>query len=227
MIFQDRADAGRRLAEKLEQYRGPDTVVLAIPRGGVVVGFEVARLLEAPLDVIVPRKIGAPYQPELAIGAVAGEDVCVLDQDSIRYLGVSEEYLEEEVLRQREEIVRRRTLFRGDRPAPSLEGKTVILVDDGVATGYTTVAAAREIRKNKPGKLVLAVPVAPTESVGRLKPEVDELIVLETPEPFFAVGSWYYQFEQTSDDEVISLLRRAWAPESAPSTPPSQEPAQG
>jgi len=227
MIFQDRVDAGRRLAEKLEQYRGPDTVVLAIPRGGVVVGYEVARLLEAPLDIIVPRKIGAPYQAELAIGAVAGEDVCVLDQDSIRYLGVSEEYLEEEVRRQREEIVRRRTLFRGDRPAPSLEGKTIVLVDDGVATGYTTVAAAREIRKQKPGKLVLAVPVAPTESVGRLKPEVDELIVLETPEPFFAVGSWYYQFEQTSDDEVISLLRRAWAPESAPSTPPSQEPAQG
>jgi len=208
MIFENRLEAGRRLAARLECYRGPDTIVLAIPRGGVVVGCQVASALGVPLDVVIPRKIGAPGQPELAIGAI-GDDVSALDEDTIRYLGVSEAYIRDEIERQRREIERRWRLYHGDRPFPNVEGKTVILVDDGVATGYTTIAAARTIRKKNPAKLVLAVPVAPPESVARLRPEVDELVVLETPEPFFSVGSWYYEFEQTTDEEVIDLLRRA------------------
>ncbi|HUV05528.1 MAG TPA: phosphoribosyltransferase family protein [Armatimonadota bacterium] len=208
MIFEDRVDAGKRLAARLEQYRGPDTIVLAIPRGGVVVGYQVATALRVPLDVVIPRKIGAPGQPELAIGAI-GDDVSALDEETIRYLGVSEEYIRDEIERQRRELERRWRLYHGDRPFPDIEGKTVILVDDGVATGYTTVAAARTIRRKHPAELVLAVPVAPPESLVRLIPEVDDLVVLETPQPFFSVGSWYYQFEQTTDEEVIDLLHRA------------------
>jgi len=208
MIFVNRVDAGQRLAAALDRYRGPDTIVLAVPRGGVVVGCEVAAFLGAPLDVIIPRKIGAPGQPELAIGAI-GDDVSVLDEETIMYLHVSEAYIRDEIERQRHEIERRWHLYREDRPFPDVRGKTVILVDDGVATGHTTMAAARALRKKNPGKLVLAVPVAPPESVARLRPEVDELVVLETPEPFFSVGSWYDEFEQTTDAEVIELLHRA------------------
>lgn len=208
MIFENRVEAGRRLAARLEKYRSPDTIVLAIPRGGVVVGCEVATALGVPLDVIIPRKIGAPGQPELAIGAI-GDDVSVLDKRLVEYLGVSEGYIQEEIERQKREIERRWRLYRGDRPFPDVKGKMVILVDDGMATGSTTMAAARALRKKNPGKLVLAVPVAPPESVARLRPEVDELVVLETPEPFFSVGSWYAEFEQTTDEEVIDLLHRA------------------
>lgn len=208
MIFANRVDAGKRLAERLEEYRSPETIVLAIPRGGVVVGYEVARALDAPFDVTVPRKIGAPGQPELAIGAV-GDDVVVLDQSAISYLHVGEEYLRDEITRQKAEIERRMRLYRGEKPYPDLAGKTVILVDDGMATGATTLAAARAVRERNPGKLVLAVPVAPPESVAKLRPEVDEIVVLETPEPFFAVGAWYAVFDQTTDEEVIDLLSRA------------------
>ncbi len=209
-IFEDRADAGRKLAERLEGFRGPDTIVMAIPRGGVVIGYQVAEALGAPLDVIVPRKIGAPGQPELAIGAI-GDDQVVLDQQIISYLSVPRSYLDEEIARQKQEIERRMRLYRGDRPFPDLTGKTVILVDDGMATGSTTLAAARALRTKHPGRLILAVPVAPPESVAKLRPEVDEIIVLETPEPFFAVGAWYANFDQTTDEEVIELLNRAHA----------------
>jgi len=208
MIFANRVDAGRRLAARLEEYRSPDTIVLAIPRGGVVIGYEVARALDAPLDVTIPRKIGAPGQPELAIGAV-GDDVVVLDDRTISYLHVRDEYITEEIERQKAEIERRWRLYRDDRPFPDVKGKTVLLVDDGMATGATTLAAARAVRAKEPGRLVLAVPVAPVESVARLRPEVDEIVVLETPEPFFSVGSWYSVFDQTSDEEVIDLLHRA------------------
>ena len=211
MIFANRVDAGRRLAVRLEEYRSPDTIVLAIPRGGVVIGYEVARALNAPLDVTIPRKIGAPGQPELAIGAI-GDDVVVLDDRTISYLHVREEYITEEIERQKAEIERRWRLYRDDRPFPDVKGKTVLLVDDGMATGSTTLAAARAVREKDPGKLVLAVPVAPAESVARLRPEVDEIVVLETPEPFFSVGSWYSVFDQTSDEEVIDLLHRADSP---------------
>jgi len=208
MIFADRHDAGRRLAEALGEYRRADAIVLAIPRGGVVVGYEVAAALGLPLDVIIPRKIGAPFQQELAIGAI-GDNEYVLDEQTVRYLGVSDQYIAEEIERQKHEIERRWQLYRDDRPFPDLTGKTAIMVDDGIATGYTTMAAARAIRKRRPAKLVLAVPTAPRESVARLRPEVDKLIVLDTPEPFFAVGSWYEVFDQTTDEEVIELLHRA------------------
>ncbi len=209
MIFDNRVDAGRRLVERLQQHRGANAVVLAVPRGGVVVAYEVAASLGAPLDVIIPRKLGAPNQPELAIGAVAGDSIVVLDEKTMGYLGVPSAYVDAEVLRQREEIARRRKLYRDDKPFPSLEGKTVILVDDGIATGATITAAAREVRAHHPGKLVLAVPVAPPETVSRLSREVDDLVVLETPEPFFSVGSWYYQFDQTPDEQVMALLEAA------------------
>lgn len=207
-IFEDRADAGRRLSQLLLEYKSPNVIVLAIPRGGVVVGWEVANALRAPLDVVIPRKIGAPSEPELAIGAVA-EHVEVIDEDSVRYLGVSEKYIREETVRQREEIERRKALYRHGRPPLDVQGKTVLLVDDGIATGYTTIAAARELRLMQPGRLVLAVPVAPPEAVRRLRQEVDELIVIETPEPFMAVGAWYADFGQTTDEEVVELLHRA------------------
>lgn len=207
-LFEDRVDAGRKLAARLEQYRGPETIVLAIPRGGVVIGYQVAEALGAPLDVIVPRKVGAPGQPELAVGAI-GDDQVVLDQQIISYLNVPKSYLDEEIERQKREIERRMRLYRGDRPFPDLAGKTVILVDDGMATGSTTLAATRALRARHPGRLILAVPVAPQESVAKLRPEVDEIIVLETPEPFFAVGAWYANFDQTTDEEVIDLLQKA------------------
>ena len=207
-IFEDRIDAGKKLAERLEEYRGPETIVLAIPRGGVVLGYEVAQSLGAPLDVIVPRKIGAPGQPELAIGAI-GDDQVVLDQSIIGYLNVPRSYLDEEIERQKAEIERRMHLYRGDKPFPDLTDKTVLLVDDGMATGSTTLAAARALRVKRPGRLILAVPVAPPESVAKLRPEVDEIIVLQTPDPFNAVGAWYTKFDQTTDDEVIELLSRA------------------
>lgn len=184
MIFEDRVDAGRKLGEALKHYRDQDVIILAVPRGGVVVGYEVARALNAPLDVVIPRKIGAPGQPELAIGAIAIDEKPLLDHQMINLLGVSSEYIEAEVRRQKEEIERRRKIYRNDRSFPDLRGKTVILVDDGIATGYTMMAAAHAIRRMQPGRLVLAVPVAPPEAVARLKPLVDELIVLETPEPF-------------------------------------------
>lgn len=206
MIFKDRVEAGRRLAEALEAYRSPETVVFAIPRGGVVVGREVAEALCAPLEIVIPRKIGAPGQPELAIGAI-GDDVTVLDQRMIEYLGVSDGYIGTEIAEQTREIARRWQMYRGDRPFPDIRGKTVVLVDDGVATGYTTMAAARTLREKNPAKVVLAVPVAPAESLDRLKREVDELVVLDTPDPFFSVGSWYEEFEQTTDEEVIRLLK--------------------
>ncbi|MBP6964976.1 MAG: phosphoribosyltransferase [Armatimonadetes bacterium] len=209
MIFDNRVDAGRRLAGRLRDYDAPDAIVLAIPRGGVVVGYEVAAALGAPLDVIIPRKIGAPGQSELAVGAVAGENIVVLDEEAIRHLGVSESYISEEVALQREEIARRRVVYRSGRPFPSLKGKSVLLVDDGIATGATIAAAAREAYSHEPSTVAIAVPVAPPDAVSRLRTEVEDLIVLETPEPFYAVGSWYYHFEQTTDEQVIELLRAA------------------
>jgi len=209
MLFEDRVDAGKRLAAELERYRGKDVLVLGIPRGGVVVAYQVASALDADLDVIIPRKIGAPGQPELAIGAIASHnDVVFLDPQTISYLGVSDSYIREEIARQKEEIARRERMYRGDRPFPKIEGRTVILVDDGIATGATTIAAARSIKHHNPSRLVLAVPVAPYEAIYRLRPEVDDLVVLETPEPFFAVGSWYNRFDQTTDEEVIELLTK-------------------
>jgi len=208
MQFIDRRDAGRRLAEALSFLQGrPGLVVLAVPRGGVVVGAEVARALKAPLDIVIARKIGAPDNPELAIGAVAPDGTAVFDEEMVRSLGVSEQYKQAAAEEARREIQRRLRLYRGDRPPLDVSGKTVILTDDGVATGMTTLAAIRYLRKQKPRELILAVPVGPPDTVAMLSREVDRAVVLYTPEVFWAVGAFYQRFEQTSDEEVIALLR--------------------
>lgn len=210
MLFRDRADAGRRLAEELTRYRDEAPLVLALPRGGVVVGYEVARALGASLDIIVARKLGAPYQPELGIGAVAPGDVRVLDDAAIHLLGISKAQIEQTVAEERREVERRLQCYRGDRPLPYLGGRTVILVDDGLATGVTARAAIQAIRRQAPRRLVLAVPVCPPETAEALRPLVDDLVALSTPPDFHAVGLWYETFAQTTDDEVIALLERAW-----------------
>jgi putative phosphoribosyl transferase len=211
--YENRQQGGRELAQLLERFRGSDSAVLAIPRGGVVVAYEVAQALELELDVIVPRKIGAPGQPELAIGAVAswGDHDAILDEQSVRILGVSREYIEREVEQQLAEVTRRLLAYRGTSDPPRVEGRSVILVDDGIATGYTTRAAAIALRDLKASSIVLAVPVAPSDSLYAIEPYVDEVVCPKTPYPFLAVGYWYRDFEQVSDDEVIALLRAARA----------------
>jgi len=208
VTFADRVEAGERLAEALAEHAGADCVILAIPRGGVVVGEVVARELGAALDVVVPRKIGAPMNPELGVGAVA-PGVRVLDPELIRMLHVSDEYLEREIAAQEREIERRLRTYREGRPPVDVQGRTAIIVDDGVATGGTAIAALRWARAQGAAKVILAVPVAPAAAMARLEPEADEVVVLGTPEPFFAVGEWYRRFEQTSDEEVVDALSRA------------------
>jgi putative phosphoribosyl transferase len=204
-IFADRREAGERLAEALAHLRDEDVVVLGIPRGGVEVAAVVAEPLQAPLDVVIPRKVGAPGNPELGLGAVA-EDVEVLDQHLIRILNVSEEYLRQEIAAQREEIARRSSAYRRGRPPVNLSGKVAVVVDDGVATGGTAIAALRWARAKGARRVVLAVPVAPAEAVRRLDGEADEIVVLASPEPFYAVGQWYRSFPQISDERVVELL---------------------
>ena len=208
MIFADRIDAGERLAKDLADLAGSDCVVLAIPRGGVIVGEVIARELGAPLDVVVPRKIGAPGNPELAIGAVA-PGIRVLDPRMVGALGVTDRYLEREIAEQEAEIERRQRAYRGGRPPQPVEGRVAIVVDDGVATGSTAVAALRWARARGAERVVLAVPVAPPQSLERLRAEADEVVVLETPQPFLAVGEWYRDFDQTTDDQVVSALARS------------------
>jgi putative phosphoribosyl transferase len=210
MVFEDRREAGQRLAALLEDYRLTDSIVLAIPRGGVEVGFEVARTLGLPLDVVVPRKLGAPGEPELAIGAVAawGDHEAILDDRLIRYLGVPTDYIAREIESQIAEIERRLIEYRGDSAAPVLRGKTVIVVDDGIATGYTLQAAVIGLRRLKPKKLVAAVPVAAPEGAETLSKMADAFYAVETPSPFLAVGHWYRNFEQTTDEEVVGLLKK-------------------
>jgi putative phosphoribosyl transferase len=205
MRFADRAEAGRSLADALERFRDDDAVVLAIPRGGVVVGAEVARHLGAPLDVVVPRKIRAPGNPELGLGAVA-HGVRVLDEVLISRLHVTASYVEDEMSRGIREIERRERVYRGDRRATPVRGRPAIVVDDGIATGGTAVAALRWTRSQEPSRVVLAVPVAPRATVRQMEGEADDVVVLATPEPFLAVGEWYARFDQTSDDEVVRLL---------------------
>jgi len=211
MLFQNRTEAGRQLASRLSSRRGENVLVLAIPRGGVVVGYEVAQAIGAPLDVVVPRKLGAPGEPELAIGAVAtwGDHEIIVDEMTVRYLGVSQEYIEQEARAQMAEIDRRMRAYRGTTEPPDVRDKEVIVVDDGIATGSTMLAAVRALRRLGPRKITVAVPVASPEAVQRLTPEVDEFIALSTPSPFAAVGYWYRDFAQTTDDEVRQLLHRA------------------
>jgi predicted phosphoribosyltransferase len=208
MFFRDRQDAGRQLAVALQVYRERRPCVLAIPRGGVVVGYVVAAALGAPLDVIVPRKLRAPGNPELAIGAVAHDGTLYLDEALMSSLRVNEEYLRHEAAEQTEELRRRMHLYRGDRPLPDLAGRTAVVVDDGIATGATMIAALRAVRGMHPQRVVAGIPVAPPDSAQRLRAEADDVICLHTPFMFYAVGQFYDNFAQTTDDEVIALLRR-------------------
>jgi putative phosphoribosyl transferase len=206
ILFEDRVDAGRQLAERLAPYAEERPVVFALPRGGVPVGAEVSRSLGAPLEVIVSRKLGAPGQPEFGIGAVAPGGVRVLNERAVRALGIEEDYLEMISARELAEAERRLRLFRGDRPYPDLERRTAILVDDGLATGVTARAALLALRRMNPRRLVLAVPVCALQTAELLRPEADDLICLLAPDNLEAVGLWYRNFEQTSDEEVVRLL---------------------
>jgi putative phosphoribosyl transferase len=208
--FQDRVEAGRLLADRLRDYAGhDDVIVLALPRGGVPVGYEIAKALDAPLDVFVVRKVGLPGQEELAMGAIASGGVLVLDQHLIQMLGIGQEQLDRAVAAEMRELERREAAYRGDREPPELEGKTLILVDDGLATGATMQAAAIAVRRRNPAKIVVAVPVAAAETCEAFRDIVDEIVCGVTPRPFHAVGLWYDDFSQTSDEEVRELLARA------------------
>ncbi len=210
MPFIDRTDAGRQLAKALARYKAQRPVVLALPRGGVPVAAEVATVLDAPLDLILVRKIGVPFQPELAMGAVVDgrEPVIVRNEDVISLTGVSEQEFTATCDQQLAEIERRRKLYLGDRPHPQIAGRTVIVVDDGIATGATTRAALQATRMRKPSKLVLAIPVAPTATLKDLHGEADDIVCLEDYEEFGAIGLFYSDFRQVSDTEVIELLAR-------------------
>jgi putative phosphoribosyl transferase len=207
--FKDREDAGRRLAGRLERYRDESPVVFALPRGGVPVGYEISHSLNAPLDVFIARKLGAPGQPELGIGAVAPGGVRVLNERAVQMLGIPDDYIEQITQKETEEVERRLRHFRGDRPEPETEDRTVILVDDGLATGVTARAAVKALRERRPRRLILAVPVCAAQSVELLEPEVDEIVCLEEPTDLGAIGFWYEDFEQVPDEEVVELLKSA------------------
>jgi len=208
--FADRAAAGRVLAEKLADYaERDDVIVLALPRGGVPVASEVARALGAPLDVFVVRKLGAPSQEELAMGAIASGDVVVINDDVVKALKVPPEVLEEKIASERAELSRRESVYRGDRPPLDVQGRTVILIDDGLATGSTMRAAVMALRGQAPARIVVAVPIGAPATCAEFQQIADECICALTPEPFRAVGLWYEDFAQTTDDEVRELLDRA------------------
>lgn len=207
----DRSEAGRALGKALSPYRGrTDLLVLALPRGGVPVACEVAAALDAPVDLMVVRKLGMPGHEELAMGAIASGGVRVLNRDVVTVHGIRDRTIDEVAAREQRELQRRETAYRGDHPRPSVQGKCVILVDDGVATGATMRAGIAALRLQKPSTIVVAVPVAPAETVDVLRGEADDVVCLETPEPFWAIGQWYVEFPQLSDEEVRKLLARAW-----------------
>jgi predicted phosphoribosyltransferase len=208
--FRDRREAGRLLARKLKGFTTQsDVLVLALPRGGVPVGYEVAVSLEAPLDVFVVRKLGVPGHEELAFGAVATSDVRVLNTEVVQSVGLSKDQIDRITIRERQELARRERAYRGDRQAPDPAGRSVILVDDGLATGATMLAAARALRREGPKEVIIAVPVAAAVVCDELRPEVDDIVCVATPERFHAIGIWYDDFSQTSDEEVRQLLDRA------------------
>ncbi|MFI6656538.1 phosphoribosyltransferase [Streptomyces sp. NPDC050523] len=216
MQFHDREQAGRELAVRLriEQEKGmlPDPLVLALPRGGVTVAQEVASALDAPLDVLVVRKIGVPYEEELGVGAIVGDDDPLYDEQFLDQLGLGDAELAPVVERERAELHRREDLYREGRPAPGLRGRTVIVVDDGLATGSTARAALRFVRRRGPARLVLAVPVGSPDAADRLRPEADEVLCLQRPPAFMAVGNFYEDFEQLTDDDVLRALHTTAEP---------------
>jgi predicted phosphoribosyltransferase len=222
-LFRDRREAGRLLATKLSAYANrPDVLVLALPRGGVPVAHEVARALGAPLDVFVVRKLGVPGYEELAMGAVASGGVRVLNHQLVRRLGIPNHLIESVAEQERQELARRERLYRGGRPTPDVRGRTVILVDDGLATGATMHAAVEALRQLQPARIVVAVPTASPETCEEMRAKVDDVICAITPEPFHAVGRWYQDFAQTTDDEVRNLLAGQDGPDR---TKPAQDPA--
>lgn len=210
MLFQDRADAGRQLAKALMKYKGHHPVILGLPRGGVPVAAEVAAALDAPLDLVLVRKIGVPNQPELAMGAVADgkQPAVVRNNDIIELYGISDETFDTVCSEELAEIERRRRRYIGDRPRAAVEGQFVIIIDDGIATGATTFAAVRAVRSRKPRELVLAVPVASRDSIRKLRSEVDAIVCLDAPRDFGAIGYFYEDFRQVDDEEVITALKR-------------------
>lgn len=208
--FEDRAEAGRFLASHLEQYSGrDDVIVLALPRGGVPVAVEVARALDVPLDVFVVRKLGVPGHEELAMGAIATGGVRVLNREVLATTQIDEQAIEAVAEREGRELERRERLYRGDRPPPEIAGRVGILVDDGLATGSSMMAAVGALRDHGPARTVVAVPVAPPSTCETLRREADEVLCPLTPEPFYSVGSWYEQFEQLTDEQTRELLREA------------------
>jgi predicted phosphoribosyltransferase len=210
VYFRDRADAGRKLATSLVEYAGrPDLVVLALPRGGVPVGFEVARALRAPLDVFLVRKLGVPGHEELAMGAIASGGVRVVNPGVVQALEIPAQVIEDVAAAELRELERRERAYRDDRPPPDVRGKTVILVDDGLATGSTMRAAATALRQQEPGRIVVGVPVSTPDTCDQFRAEVDDIVCAITPEVLFGVGAWYQDFSQTTDDEVRDLLARA------------------
>lgn len=210
MLFRDRTEAGQILASRLVPYANrPDVLVLALPRGGVPVAFEVARLLHAPLDVFLVRKLGVPGREELAMGALASGGVRVLNDEVVNGLSISPELIDAVTAEEARELARREQTYRCDRPAPDVRGRTVILIDDGLATGSTMRAAIAALRRQEPARIVVAVPVGAADTCGEFRNEADEVVCARTPEPFHAVGLWYDDFSQTTDEEVHNLLRRS------------------
>ncbi|BAZ21087.1 hypothetical protein NIES4073_19650 [Kalymmatonema gypsitolerans NIES-4073] len=210
MLYKNRKAAGQILAKELAAYANrQDVLVLALPRGGVPVAFEVAKALNAPLDVFVVRKLGVPEQQELAMGAIASGGVRVLNEDIVRSLGISEAAINQVVAKEQQELERRERLYRGVHPVPTLHERTVILVDDGLATGATMRAAVVALQQQKPAKIIVAVPVSASETCQEFQSKVDEVVCAATPNPFYSVGLWYEDFPQTTDEEVRVLLELA------------------
>jgi predicted phosphoribosyltransferase len=213
MIYRDRIDAGRQLAARLSDYANRDEVlVLALPRGGVPVAYEVAKALHAPLDIFLVRKLGVPGHEELAMGAIATGGVRVLNDDVVSYLDIPADVIDAVAEIELAELERRERAYRGDRPEPEVQGKTVILIDDGLATGSTMRAAVKALRQQDPARIVVAVPVSASQTCDEYRMGVDEIVCAQTPEPFMGVGMWYRDFSQTTDEEVREILARSESP---------------
>ncbi|SCX53173.1 phosphoribosyltransferase [Nitrosospira sp. Nsp1] len=223
LYFADRAEAGKRLAEALVGYAGrTDVLVLALPRGGVPVAYEVARTLAVPMDLWLVRKLGVPGQEELAMGAIAGKDTRVLNRDIINVLNIDKTTIEAVIVKEQAELERRNRLYRQGRPSPDIEGKTIIIIDDGLATGATMRAAIASLRQAGAARIIAAVPVGAASTCGKVEQDADELVCLYTPEPFYGVGQWYDDFSQTSDESVLALLESAVKSQGGAATKPEK-----
>jgi putative phosphoribosyl transferase len=207
MMFLDRWDAGEKLAYKLEKFKGEDVMVLAVPRGGLAIAYDAIKRFEFKWDLIIPRKIGAPHNKELAIGAVSVDGSYFVNNDYVKMLGTSQEYIDEEVLEQTNEIKRRMKEYRGTDTFPDIKDKTVIIMDDGIATGFTILAVVKSVKKQGAKKIILAIPVGPRETIEEFKEIVDEVICLHVPEEFYAVGPHYMDFGQVTDEEVFKIMK--------------------